>query len=325
MDTVQLKKLEKLEPLAQKPIHLPHVGELVYYPGMYPGLEELTKSYFGERMCDLSYLKPEQLKALLPPEVRMPTLAEDNLIRAYTSSYKTVVVDTGFGHFSFYGKEDGEGSYKRLFFELEENNGLKNNSIIANVDLAILTQASHYVDTQLGNVKAATKKDFEQALEEQGLEPGRYKFDEGVMACVFENGTFKERIYVASGVHTRVLHKKYGTPLVTEDYSPALLIEDFNNKRTHVAIDLKASGFPEELSSEVIHLTNSRLFCHVSRKHFELVPKGKGHYSPINFFISYGHMFDFPYFPKYPEEDGIIADPIGLYMLSGNKSSPATG
>lgn len=293
----KMQKGVKIKTLPQEGIIIPHVGEVVYYPGEYPGLQDITEGYH------LSFLKLDELRVLLPQRVHIPTLKEDFLIKAYASSFGKVelYVEEFDGPVSFYGKEVSPGRYKRAHFKMKPS---RDGSCY--VDLNPLLGEDHYVDTQLKDLEIASKADFDGALEEQGLNPAEYPFDEGVMATILERGQEVDRTYIASGLHTLVLQRKYGTPLVTVSGVP------FKN----YPVDLKASGFPEDLLDTSLELVNAYLIDHDSLTHFRI--DRYGNRGTLDFFMNGERMvssFEFPPWAKYPEENGIIPNPTGLYML----------
>lgn len=288
MEKMINKKGAKIKTLPQVGIRVPRVGEVVYYPGEHPGLKEITKRFH------LSFFKLDELRALLPKGVHIPTLREDYLIRAYASPFRRVeVYAKAFdGLITFYGKEVSPGKYKRAQFRIKPPG-----DDTCYEDLEPLSSEDHYVDTQLRGLKAASEKQFKTALEEQGLNPADYQFDEGVMATILERREKVDRIYVASGLHTLILHRRYGTPLVTApEHDP------FKRPR----IDLRASGFPEELSSAIL-----KLRCY-GRSHFGI--DGNENKRTLDFFMVGGDSFDFRFWPD-PEQGGIKRVPTGLYMI----------
>ena len=234
---VQLKK-EKVKVPAQIPLEIPHIGRLVCYPQQY--------SVKHETGHWLKHLTLDELRSILPKSSQIPTLAQDNLIIAYTDSFEWIEIEPEeYGPIAFWGRlVDPETSkYERLFFRTQK---------FGNIELRPITDEFHYVDTQLKDLEAATQKDFEEALQQQDLDPVNYKFDNGVKATILERGEEKDRIFIADGCDILVLHRIFGTPLVAKDYDG-----------TFPNVDLKNSRFPEDLCDLEMRISNCNSFSHL--------------------------------------------------------------
>ncbi len=234
-ETFKSLRGRRIEPVKQTPIEIPYVGKLFYYPWSY------SRPYHRiDRIeCNLTSLNLQELKKSLPEKLRLPTLLEDHLIYLHASQFEwTELSDLAYGPVGFWARRTISGKktrYDRLFFETKD---------YGNVELTLLTRRPHFVDTELKDLTKATKQDFEEALEMQGLDPNHYLFpdchyDAGVIATVLTEGKRVGRTYIAHNPSALVLHKQFGTPLVSYNSVPGI-------KCGKPIVDLRASGFPEE-------------------------------------------------------------------------------